>query len=103
MNTKLLVILALVALPVSGFTGLGAQARPFVCDNFNNRDTVNAMNDGADHLIAALRAKGINVGGIEDFGGCIRAYITDANGVQVMAYFDPSTLERLDVAPNSGL
>jgi hypothetical protein len=103
MNRKLFLVLALVALPVSGFSAVAAQARPIVCDSFNNRDTVNGMNDGADHLIAALRAKGINVGGIEDFGGCIRAYITDENGVQLMAYYDPSTLERLDVAPNSGL
>jgi hypothetical protein len=96
MNGKLFVALSLVAFPAASFTGLSAQARPIAC-SLSSNNTVDQINDDPGHLIAALNAKGIKVGSIENFGGCIRAYVTDANGVQVMAYFDPDTLQRIDV------
>lgn len=95
MNRKLFLVFALLALPATSFIGAGAQAAPIHCSASNNT-SVDPINDDPGRFIAGLSAKGIQVGGIEDFGGCIRAYITDANGNQVMAYYDPNTLERLD-------
>jgi hypothetical protein len=96
MNRKLLLALAFVAFPAASFTGLAAQAGPAFCDSPNSR-VVDPINDDPAHIVAALRAKGISVGGIEDFGGCIRGYVTDSSGKQAMAYFDPDTLQRVDL------
>jgi hypothetical protein len=95
MYGKLFVALSLVAFPAASF-GLPAQARPMAC-SLSSNNTVDQINDNPGHLVAALSAKGIKVGAIENFGGCIRAYVTDANGVQAMAYFDPDTLQRIDL------
>jgi hypothetical protein len=85
-----------VAFPAASFTGLAAQAGPITC-SLSSNNTVDQIDDDPARFVAALNAKGIKVGAIENFGGCIRAYVTDANGLQAMAYFDPDTLERVDI------
>jgi hypothetical protein len=97
MNRTFMLAIALVALPTAGLTVLDVQAQsvPAACSASNSR-AADPVNEDPDHIAAALRAKGVNVARIESFGGCIRAYITDANGTESMAYFTPGTLEPLN-------
>jgi hypothetical protein len=51
--------------------------------------------DDADMIALKLQGNGVKAGGVEEWNGCVRAYITDANGHEAMAYFDPVTLQRV--------
>lgn len=48
-------------------------------------------------IIAGLRDKGLNVQGISDWGGCVKADVVRANGRVAQEFFDPTTLQRLSV------
>jgi hypothetical protein len=100
MKRKLILAIALVAFPAAGLSSFAAQAQsmPAACSAPNSNRTTDPINSDPEHIIASLRAKGVKVSRIESFGGCIRAYVTDANGAEAMAYYNPDTLEPLDAA-----
>lgn len=99
MNRKFLLAITLVAMPAAGLIAVDAQAQsapPAACDRPNNAAGDRTLD--ADSIIANLRAKGVNASRVESLGGCIRAYVTDANGAETMAYYHPDTLEPIGTA-----
>ncbi|MBU1304028.1 MAG: hypothetical protein KKF33_00720 [Alphaproteobacteria bacterium] len=51
-----------------------------------------SISDNADSLITRLEAKGVAVSGVEDWSGCVRAYVTKADGTTGMVIYDPTYL-----------
>ena len=51
----------------------------------------------ADSVLAQLRQKGINATAVEDWSGLIRAYVTLEDGTQTMQFFEPGTLEQVQL------
>jgi hypothetical protein len=96
-----LAVVAIMGLSGAAFTVLPANAAPAFC-NLPSSNTLDPIDDDPSALAAALAAKGTKVSGLEDFGGCIRGYVTNADGTQSMAYFDPDTLKRVDTASVHG-
>jgi hypothetical protein len=95
MNRNLyLVVLGLVA--PAACLSLPVEAAPAACDAPSS-NTLDQINEDPGHFAASLAAKGVKVNGIEDFGGCLRVYTTDANGQPIMAYYDPNTLQQINV------
>lgn len=96
---KTISIAALIAvLGVTGFAaGPSAAATPafaVACDGGRQNEDV-AKNP--DHYANLLRGEGYDVSGVTEWGGCIRAFMTDASGHQSMVFFDPLTLKELGV------
>lgn len=96
---KTVSIVALVAaLAASGFVvGPSVAATPTfagACDGGRQNEDV-AKNP--DRYADLLRGEGYDVSGVTEWGGCIRAFMTDASGHQSMMFFDPLTLKELGV------
>jgi len=72
-------------------TLLGAAAPAFADTNASG-DSYDILDDNSDAILASLQAQGINASSVEDWGTLVRAYVTQADGSQVMQYFDANTL-----------
>lgn len=84
-----------IALSASAFAVSPASASVNVagfCDGGRVNEDV-AQNP--DRYANLLKSEGFNVSGVTEWGGCIRAFMTDANGHQSMVFFDPLTLQEL--------
>lgn len=69
-----------------------------ICDS-NSTPTSDAIDDNAGEIAARLAEMGVKgVTGVDDFGNCVRAYITSPDGTTSMAYFTPDTLQRINTA-----
>ena len=49
----------------------------------------------AQDYMLRLRHRGLNVDYVEDWGGCVKASVTDPNGHSHFLFFDPDTLQQL--------
>lgn len=97
--------LSLVAIAGVMCLGMGAAVAPASaasiasCENSVSDDGqgnhVDAITSDASAIIAGLRAKGVNVQDVQDWGGCVKADVVRPNGSTAMEFFDPSSLERL--------
>jgi hypothetical protein len=47
----------------------------------------------ADYVLSELQAQGVNASRVEEWGTLVRAFVTTADGRQVMQYFEPVTLK----------
>lgn len=54
-----------------------------------------SITDNESSIAANLANLGYDVSGVEEWSGCVRAYITNADGSTSMAYFNPLTLEQV--------
>jgi sugar/nucleoside kinase (ribokinase family) len=61
---------------------------------FDDGRYVSRIQAYADQIAQQLRSQGINTDRVEDWNGCIRAYVTE-DGHTSMQYFDPNTYQRL--------
>jgi hypothetical protein len=95
-RTLSLVLVAIVGLSGVGAVALPVQAAPTNCSGPTS-SVLRDINDYADHYALLLRDRGIPASGVESFGSCIRAYVTGPDGQQSMQYFDPDTLQQIDV------
>ncbi|WP_323014943.1 hypothetical protein [Devosia sp.] len=75
--------LALVALPAQAATG-GASCT-----------ATDSVVGNEDIIAQRLTEQGYAVDGIEDWSGCVRAFVTKADGSIGMALFEPITLRPL--------
>ena len=53
------------------------------------------INANAQDYMLRLRHRGLNVDYVEDWGGCVKASVTDPNGHSHFLFFDPDTLQQL--------
>ena len=42
-----------------------------------------------------LRSRGVDATSVEDWNGCIRAFVRQPGGGEIMEYYDPNTFQRL--------
>lgn len=56
---------------------------------------ISQIDEDATSIIAGLRAKGVNVTDISDWGGCVRADVVKPDGSTIFEFFDPNSLQRL--------
>lgn len=77
--------LAAVAMPASATEPLTAA-----CST-----TDYSISANAGEIAANLANLGYDVSGVEEWNGCVRAYVTHADGSTGMAYFNPLTLEQV--------
>ena len=54
-----------------------------------------SITDDADMIALKLQGDGVNVSNVEEWNGCVRAYVTRNDGSQAMVYFDPDTLQQI--------
>lgn len=59
-------------------------------------ETSNGDFDAA-YVLAQLQDKGINADSVEEWGDYVVALVTDADGKQALAYFQPTTLEQVNL------
>lgn len=57
----------------------------------------NSSNFDADYVLTELQAQGINATGVQEWGTLVRAFVTTADGRQVMQYFEPVTLKPANI------
>ena len=87
-------VIALVA--VAAFAGAAAPA--FADYSAFGDDSSTEMRDfTADSIVAQLQQKGINATSVEDWSGLIRAYVTLEDGSQTMQFFQPGSLEQVQL------
>ncbi|HEV7718391.1 MAG TPA: hypothetical protein VGO70_05375 [Arsenicitalea sp.] len=69
------------------------------CDATQERNDngmlVSTITANARRIAQELRSRGINATRVEDWNGCIRAYVAGADGSERMQYFEPDTYRRL--------
>lgn len=73
------VSLVAVSMPAQAATG----AEDVSCD------AGYSISDNAASIEQRLEAKGVAVSGVEDWSGCVRAYVTKADGSTGMVILDP--------------
>lgn len=85
--------LGAAALPAQANTLAANTVSPTSCDaTYSVRHHEFAIEQG-------LKREGYNISGVNDWNGCVQAFITRADGSQGMAFFDPVTLKP--VGPNA--
>ncbi len=88
MNNRTIALLAAVATSIA-LLALPAQAEQSSTDNntkiFNHEEAA---------VLGALTSRGLDVSGVEEWGGLIRAFVVDADGSTTMQFFDKSDLSR---------
>lgn len=83
-------VIALVA--AAALAGVAAPAMA-------NSSLVSVSDNGfdADYVLAQLHEKGINADQVEEWGDYVAAIVTGADGKQTIAYFQPTTLEQVNL------
>lgn len=85
-------VVALVA--AVAFAGVAAPA--FAATSVFGDDSTPEMREFmADGVVTQLRQQGVNVSGVEDWSGLIRAYVTLEDGTQTMQFYTPGSLEQV--------
>lgn len=51
----------------------------------------------AAYVLAQLEAKGVAADSVEEWGDYVVAIVTDATGKQTLTYFQPTTLEQVNL------
>lgn len=97
----LLIAAAVIGLGIAGsavpaLAATVAQCTDDVTQNPSDPgQNISQIDENAPAIIAGLRAKGVNVTDISDWGGCVRADVTRPDGRTVFEFFDPDSLQRL--------
>ena len=65
--------------------------------NSSAGDYSSAIESNAPAILASLQQKGVNAQDVSDWGGCVRADVIKKDGSTAMEFFDPDTLQRLDL------
>ncbi len=81
-----LALTSIVAVSLPAQAAKGDTAVPY-CDSSVD------ISANADTILQQLDAKGVKATSVEDWNGCVRAFIVNPNGSQGMAFFDPDTLQ----------
>jgi hypothetical protein len=64
-------------------------------DGFNHNSKADEeLQDMLD--LKELRSRGVDASSVEDWNGCIRAFVRQPNGGEIMEYYDPNTYQRLN-------
>lgn len=89
-NTLIAVVVA------ASFAGVAAPA--FASSNVFGDDSTPEMRDFMANLVVSeLQQKGVNATSVEDWSGLIRAFVTLADGTQVMQFYTPGSLEQVQL------
>lgn len=80
--------MASVAAPAFAFTdtGSGSSAGVFGEGSAEHREWM------ADTILTRLQQQGVKATSVEEWGGLVRAYVTQPDGTQAMQFFAPDTL-----------
>ena len=74
----------------------GVAAPAFAATSVFGDDSTPEMREFmADSVVTQLRQQGVNVSGVEDWSGLIRAYVTLEDGTQTMQFYTPGSLEQV--------
>jgi len=87
-------LIALIA--VAGVAGITVPA--FAAPEVAFDDSQLAGSDWpADSVLARLQAQGVAATDVEEWGSLVRAYVTLEDGRQVMQFFTPDSLNRVNL------
>ncbi len=78
------------ATPAAAAQAVAAPMQSF-CDG-----TYADINANKDEITQRLSEKGINATSIEEWNGCVRAFVQNANGHESMVLLDPTTLQPIN-------
>lgn len=78
--------MASVAAPAFAFTDTGSTAGVFGEGSAEHREWM------ADTILSRLQQQGVPATAVEEWGGLVRAYVTQPDGTQAMQFFAPDTL-----------
>jgi hypothetical protein len=94
---RVLVSIAIILLTIG--SAPPSFAALILCDadrEFNdNGRPVSSITANAHRIKRELRNRGVNATRVEEWNGCIRAYVAGADGSERMQYFEPHTYRRL--------
>lgn len=78
---------------------LPASAAPLFCDpphqEYVDGKLVSPISAHPERYIELLREHGVDAVRVEEWSGCLRAYVPQPDGTDQMQFFDPSTFQRL--------
>jgi hypothetical protein len=93
-----LAIAAAAAAPAAIWSAGPATAAPMICDHITTTNDhgrrVSDIDANPQRYIAALRDRGVITNRVEDWNGCVRAYVETPSGTH-MQYYDPETFARV--------
>jgi hypothetical protein len=93
-----LLVAAAMAVPAVLSAAAPVMAVPLVCNPITTRDingkVVSDIELNPDRYIEQLRDRGFDTDRVEDFNGCVRAYVKTRSGTEMM-YFDPNSFAQL--------
>ncbi|MEQ1769009.1 MAG: hypothetical protein ABL879_04155 [Devosia sp.] len=93
--------LSFIAAGVVALASFGAMAVPSIAAPSSTAYCIGGTSSNIDlardsnRILAQLRADGVDATQLGMFGDCLKAYVTDKDGTQKIAYFDPTTLEQI--------
>lgn len=73
-----------------------ALAAPICSGTFGLDPEIFSEAEINDFNFDLLRSRGVNVTRTEMWGGCIRAFVRQADGREAMEFYDPMTLRRVE-------
>jgi hypothetical protein len=54
-----------------------------------------AYETSAQNILSRLHDQGVNATSVEEWGGLVRAFVTQDDGRQVMQFYTPGTLQQV--------
>jgi hypothetical protein len=65
-------------------------------DDFDSEELDESAYETANqNTLSRLRDQGVNATSVEDWGGLVRAFVTQDDGRQVMQFYTPGTLQQV--------
>lgn len=96
---KLMIAGLFAATGLAGITAAApASAAPLNGGGVPSCSSSTDINQNSDQIRLQLRGEGYDVNQVEEWNGCVRAFVQSANGGEHMAYFDPDTLQPLSAS-----
>ncbi|GLQ10897.1 hypothetical protein GCM10007913_28290 [Devosia yakushimensis] len=91
---KILMTLAAAGLVLGG-AALPAQANTLAANTVSptSCDATYSVRHHEFAIEQGLKREGYNVSSVNDWNGCVQAFVTGADGHSTMAFFDPVTLK----------
>lgn len=88
--TKTLIAAAIATMSLAAVAVPAYAAQPLtaVCDTSNV-----SIQDNTTTITMQLEQQGYDVSGVDEWAGCVRAFVTKADGSTGMAFFDPNSLK----------
>ncbi|WP_332687976.1 hypothetical protein [Devosia sp.] len=85
-----------LGLALSALLATPTLAAPICSGTFGLSRELYSEADINDYNYSMLRSKGVDVTRVEIWGGCIRAFVIQADGSEQMEFYEPTNFRRVE-------